>query len=153
MAKRCEICGKGPVVGRNISHAHNVTARRFEPNLQRVRAIVNGGIQRLRVCTRCIRSNKIVKAGPAPRPSRSRSAAGGLDAAAPAAIGPYSQAIRAGSLLFVSGQIPLDPATGNLVEGDIAAQTRRVLQNVDAILQAAGASFDTSSARRCSSPT
>jgi large subunit ribosomal protein L28 len=65
MAKRCEICGKGPVVGRNVSHAHNVTARRFEPNLQRVRAMVNGGIQRLRVCTRCIRSNKIVKAGSA----------------------------------------------------------------------------------------
>jgi len=63
MAKRCEICGKGPVVGRNVSHAHNVTARRFEPNLQRVRAIVNGGIHRLRVCTRCIRSNKVVKAG------------------------------------------------------------------------------------------
>jgi large subunit ribosomal protein L28 len=62
MAKRCEICGKGPVVGRNISHAHNVTARRFEPNLQRVRAIVNGGIRRLRVCTRCLRSNKVTKA-------------------------------------------------------------------------------------------
>ena len=53
---------KGPVVGRNISHAHNVTPRRFEPNLQRVRALVNGGIRRLRVCTRCIRSNKVVKA-------------------------------------------------------------------------------------------
>jgi large subunit ribosomal protein L28 len=62
MAKRCEICGKGPVVGRNISHAHNVTPRRFEPNLQRVRALVNGGIQRLRVCTRCLRSGKVVKA-------------------------------------------------------------------------------------------
>ena len=45
MAKRCEICGKGPVAGRNISHAHNVTPRRFEPNLQRVRAMVNGGIK------------------------------------------------------------------------------------------------------------
>jgi large subunit ribosomal protein L28 len=62
MAKRCEICGKGPAVGRNISHAHNVTPRRFEPNLQRVRAIVNGGIRRIRVCTRCLRSNKVTKA-------------------------------------------------------------------------------------------
>jgi 2-iminobutanoate/2-iminopropanoate deaminase len=62
--------------------------------------------------------------------------------AAPKAIGPYSQAIRAGSLLFVSGQIPLDPATGAMVEGDIAAQTRRVFANLQAILEAAGASFD-----------
>jgi 2-iminobutanoate/2-iminopropanoate deaminase len=62
--------------------------------------------------------------------------------AAPRAIGPYSQAIRAGSLLFVSGQIPLDPATGAMVEGDIAAQTRRVFANLQAILEAAGASFD-----------
>jgi large subunit ribosomal protein L28 len=62
MAKRCELCGKGPVVGRNVSHAHNVTPRRFEPNLQRVRAMVNGGIQRLRVCTRCLKSGKVVKA-------------------------------------------------------------------------------------------
>jgi large subunit ribosomal protein L28 len=61
MANRCEICGKGPVVGRNISHAHNVTARRFEPNLQRVRVKVDGTVKRIRVCTRCIRSNRIVK--------------------------------------------------------------------------------------------
>ena len=61
---------------------------------------------------------------------------------APEAIGPYSQAIRAGSLLFLSGQIPLDPATGEMVQGDIAAQTHRVFQNLSAILQAAGASFD-----------
>ena len=61
---------------------------------------------------------------------------------APAAIGPYSQAIRAGSLLFVSGQVPIDPATGAIVDGDIAAQTRRVLQNLGAILEAAGLSFD-----------
>ncbi|HET9263476.1 MAG TPA: RidA family protein [Vicinamibacterales bacterium] len=61
---------------------------------------------------------------------------------APEAIGPYSQAIRAGSLLFLSGQIPLDPATGEMVQGDIAAQTHRVLQNLSAILKAAGASFD-----------
>lgn len=62
--------------------------------------------------------------------------------AAPAAIGPYSQAIKAGSLLFVSGQIPIDPATGAMVDGDIAAQTHRVFQNLKAILEAAGASFD-----------
>jgi 2-iminobutanoate/2-iminopropanoate deaminase len=61
---------------------------------------------------------------------------------APKAIGPYSQAIRAGSLLFVSGQVPIDPATGNLVEGDIATQTRRVFDNLGAILKAAHASFD-----------
>jgi 2-iminobutanoate/2-iminopropanoate deaminase len=61
---------------------------------------------------------------------------------APAAIGPYSQAIRAGSFLFVSGQIPLDPATGTLVEGDIAAQTHRVFANLRAILEAAGSSLD-----------
>lgn len=62
--------------------------------------------------------------------------------AAPRAIGPYSQAIRAGGLLFVSGQVPIDPATGALVEGDIAAQTRQVLENLRGILEAAGASFD-----------
>lgn len=61
---------------------------------------------------------------------------------APRAIGPYSQAIRAGSLLFVSGQIPLDPKTGAMVDGDIAAQTHRVFANLKAILEAAGASFD-----------
>ena len=62
MARRCEICGKGPVVGRNVSHAHNVTPRRFEANIQTVRAVVNGAVKRLRVCTRCIRSNLVVKA-------------------------------------------------------------------------------------------
>lgn len=62
MAKRCDICGKGPAVGRNVSHAHNVTRRRFEANIQRVKAVVDGGVRRIRVCTRCIRSNRIVKA-------------------------------------------------------------------------------------------
>jgi 2-iminobutanoate/2-iminopropanoate deaminase len=61
---------------------------------------------------------------------------------APAAIGPYSQAIRAGGFLFVSGQIPLDPASGTLVGGGIVDQTHRVLQNLGAILRAAGVSFD-----------
>ena len=61
---------------------------------------------------------------------------------APGAIGPYSQAIRAGDYLFVSGQIPIDPSTGALVTGGIADQTHRVLQNLGAILTAAGTSFD-----------
>jgi large subunit ribosomal protein L28 len=62
MAKQCEICGKSTVVGRNISHAHNVTSRTWEPNLQRVRALIDGGVRHVRVCTRCLRSGKIVKA-------------------------------------------------------------------------------------------
>jgi 2-iminobutanoate/2-iminopropanoate deaminase len=61
---------------------------------------------------------------------------------APAAIGPYSQAIRAGSLLFVSGQIALDPASGVLVEGDVTVQTHRVFRNLAGILEAAGSSLD-----------
>ena len=60
---------------------------------------------------------------------------------AAAAIGPYSQAVRVGSLLFVSGQIPLDPSTGDLVEGDIAFQTHQVMKNLSAILDAAGYKF------------
>ena len=60
---------------------------------------------------------------------------------APKAIGPYSQAVRAGQLLFVSGQVPLDPATGQIVDGDIAAQTHRVFANLDAVLKAGGRSF------------
>lgn len=61
--------------------------------------------------------------------------------AAPAAIGPYSQAIRCGAFLFVSGQIPLDPATGLLVAGDIVAQTEQVMKNLKGILNAAGMDF------------
>ncbi len=60
---------------------------------------------------------------------------------APEAIGPYSQAIVAGNLVFTAGQVPFDPATGQVVEGDIAAQTERVLQNIRAILEAAGTSL------------
>ncbi len=59
---------------------------------------------------------------------------------APKAIGPYSQAIKAGNFLFTAGQIPLDPATGKLVDGDIRVQTRRVLDNLQAVLTAAGTS-------------
>lgn len=61
---------------------------------------------------------------------------------APAAIGPYSQAVQAGDFVFVSGQLPLDPKTGTLVERTIAAQTNQVLDNIEAILKAAGLSFD-----------
>jgi 2-iminobutanoate/2-iminopropanoate deaminase len=61
---------------------------------------------------------------------------------APAAIGPYSQAVRVGNLLFTSGQIPLDPATGQVVPGGIAEQTKRVLENLEAILEEAGSSLD-----------
>lgn len=60
---------------------------------------------------------------------------------APAAIGPYSQAVRAGDTVYFSGQIPLDPATGNLVVGDITAQARRVFDNLVAVAQAAGGSL------------
>ena len=62
MSKVCAICGRKPVVGRTISHAHNVRPRRFEPNLQTVRALIGGGVRRIRVCTRCLRSNKVIKA-------------------------------------------------------------------------------------------
>ena len=61
---------------------------------------------------------------------------------APQAIGPYSQAIRAGQFLFLSGQIPLDPVTGEVVAGDVRAQTRRVLDNISGVLDAAGVSMD-----------
>jgi 2-iminobutanoate/2-iminopropanoate deaminase len=62
--------------------------------------------------------------------------------AAPAAIGPYSQAIIANGMVFCSGQIAMDPATGKLLDGDVAAQTRLVLSNLRAVLEAAGSSFD-----------
>ena len=61
---------------------------------------------------------------------------------APAAVGPYSQAVRSGNTVFLSGQIPLDPATGVLVAGDIATQARRAFDNLKAVCEAAGGSFD-----------
>ena len=62
MSRICEICGKKPRTGHNISHAHNVTNRRFNPNLQRVRALRDGQVKKINVCTRCIKSGRVVKA-------------------------------------------------------------------------------------------
>jgi large subunit ribosomal protein L28 len=62
MAQVCDVCGKGPQFGNNISHAHNVTRRRWSPNLQAVHALVNGASKRIRVCTNCIKSGKVAKA-------------------------------------------------------------------------------------------
>lgn len=63
MAKRCEICGKGPGVGFNVSHAHNKTKRRWLPNIQKIKVIMGKSVKRIKVCTRCIRSGKVKKAG------------------------------------------------------------------------------------------
>lgn len=62
MAKSCEICGKGPQFGNRVSHANNRTKRRFEPNLQNVRALIKGAAKRMRVCTRCLKAGKVLKA-------------------------------------------------------------------------------------------
>jgi 2-iminobutanoate/2-iminopropanoate deaminase len=62
-------------------------------------------------------------------------------AAAPAPIGPYNQAVRVGDFVFCSGQIPLDPATGEVVAGDVGGQTRQVMKNIEAVLEAASATF------------
>jgi large subunit ribosomal protein L28 len=62
MAKVCDVCGRGPQFGNKISHAHNVTKRRWNVNLQRVHAVVNGAAKRIRVCTDCIKSGRIQKA-------------------------------------------------------------------------------------------
>jgi len=62
MSRICDICGKKPSVGNNVSHAHNLTLRRFLPNLQPVRASVNGRVKRMRVCTRCLKAGKVQKA-------------------------------------------------------------------------------------------
>jgi len=62
MSRICAICGKKPLTGNNVSHAHNVTKRRFNPNLQRVRAVLNGRTRKIKVCTSCIKSGKVIKA-------------------------------------------------------------------------------------------
>ena len=73
MAQRCDVCGKGPQFGNRVSHAHNVTNRRFNPNLQTVRAVTKGVQRRVKVCTRCLRSGKVTK--PATRPKKAAPAA------------------------------------------------------------------------------
>jgi len=62
MAFKCDICGKGPLVGNNVSHANNKTKKRSLPNLQSIRANMNGSIKRIRVCTRCLKAGKVQKA-------------------------------------------------------------------------------------------
>jgi large subunit ribosomal protein L28 len=62
MAWKCDICGKRPLVGNNVSHANNKTKRRSFPNLQKIRAVVEGKTQRIRACTRCIKAGKVMKA-------------------------------------------------------------------------------------------
>ena len=62
MAKICEICGKKPIVGNNVSHSYHKTRRRWLPNLQRVRAMIDGTKKRIKVCTNCLKSGKVLKA-------------------------------------------------------------------------------------------
>ncbi len=62
MSKMCEICGKTPVFGNRISHAHNLNRRRWNPNLQTVRANIEGSVRRIRVCTSCLKAGKVMKA-------------------------------------------------------------------------------------------
>jgi large subunit ribosomal protein L28 len=62
LAQRCDVCGKGALYGNNVSHANNITKRVWNPNLQRVRALVEGRVRNLDVCTRCLKGGKVVKA-------------------------------------------------------------------------------------------
>jgi len=61
MSRQCEVCGKKPQFGHNVSHANNITARRWNPNIQRVRTLLNGSPKRMHVCTSCIQAGKITK--------------------------------------------------------------------------------------------
>lgn len=74
MAQHCHFCGKTPMTGRNVSHAHNVTSRKWHLNLQSVRAVVDGRTRRVNACSRCMRSGKVVK--PPPRRHEPATAAG-----------------------------------------------------------------------------
>ena len=70
MAKVCEICGKKPLFGNNVSHAHNITKRRWNPNLQTVRAVVNGTPKRVTVCTSCLKAGKVTKRVASAKPAQ-----------------------------------------------------------------------------------
>jgi len=61
MSRRCDLCGKGPRTGNNVSHAHNKTKRRWLPNLQSIRTVINGSVKKIKVCTKCIKKGKIEK--------------------------------------------------------------------------------------------
>lgn len=67
MARRCELCGKGPLVGNNVSHANNKTKTRSLPNLRSVRAVVGGSVRHVRICTRCLKAGRVVKAAHGPK--------------------------------------------------------------------------------------
>lgn len=69
MAKMCDYCGKKPMAGNNVSHANNITKRRFMPNLQKVRALVNGVPKRVSVCTSCLKAGKVIKPVRTKRPN------------------------------------------------------------------------------------
>lgn len=62
MAKKCDVCGKGPLVGNHVSHAHNLNKRRWMPNIKKMRIVKDGSPKRAYVCTRCLRSGKVLKA-------------------------------------------------------------------------------------------
>ncbi len=68
MANRCELCGKGPLVGNNVSHANNKTKTRSLPNLRSVRAVVGGSVRHVWICTRCLKAGRVVKAARGQRP-------------------------------------------------------------------------------------
>ncbi len=67
MSRKCDICGKKPMTGNNVSHAHNLNKRRFNPNLQRVKAVVNGRTQKINACTGCIKAGKVIKKAARPK--------------------------------------------------------------------------------------
>ena len=150
MARRCEICGKGRSWVETSAHAHNVTRRRFQANIQTVRAVVNGGVKRLRVCTRCIRSTRSPRPPSCPNPKTRTHA----DRHRNGRCGGRHRPVLAGC----SGRatpVRLGPGSSRalnseLVDDDIGIQTDRVMRSIGAILDRCGRlRSQTSRARRC----